>query len=134
MGLFSRTLTQEDISSKHLGKKRRYRLPRDDFYTSFKGTLITFYREGLTGVDKERFVSNYVDSMAIFRTEKGQYLVYYIVEFIGNDYNSGRRSFIKVLGSLEKLELFVNRMEYNNNTLFKPIILSELRNRLLQET
>lgn len=133
MGLLSRTLTHEDISSKHLGKMRRYRLPREGFFTSFKGTLITFYHEGLTGVDKERFVSNFVDSMAIFRTEKGQYIVYYIVEFIGNEYNSGRRTFIKVLDSPEKLENFVDRMEYNNNTLFKPIILSELRNRLLQE-
>ncbi|MFW5735158.1 MAG: hypothetical protein ACOCWR_08870 [Oceanidesulfovibrio sp.] len=133
MSLFSRTLTHADISSKHLGKTRRYRLPRDDFYTAFKGKLITFYREGLTGVDRERFVSNYLDSMAIFRTEKGQYLVYYTVEFIGNEYSSGRRSFIKVLESLDKLEDFVDRMEYNNNKLFKPIILSELRNRLPQE-
>ncbi|QJT08902.1 hypothetical protein [Oceanidesulfovibrio marinus] len=133
MGLLSRTLSADDIASKHIGKQRRYRLARDDFFTSFKGTLLTFYREGLTGSDRERFVSNYVDSMAIFRTEKGQYLVYYIVEFIGNEYSSGRRTFIKVLDSPEMLKQFVDRMEYNNNKLFKPIILSELRNRLQME-
>ncbi len=129
MPMLIRTLTHEDIASKHLNKLRRYRLPRDDFFTTFKGRLLAFYREGLTGLDRERFASNYLDSIAVFMTLKGQFLVYYTVEFISNEYTSGRRSFIKLLDDMEHLKIFIGRMRYNNDDLYKPIILSEVRSR-----
>lgn len=93
----------------------------------FSGALLAFYREELTAEERESSVNNYLDVLALFKTEKQQYLVYYEVEFTGERYKLGRQQFVALLKSMEEVETFLNKMSYSNSSSFRSIILSEAK-------
>lgn len=125
MALFSRTLAPKDITAAVIGKRRRYKLPRGEHVISFTGTLLAFYREALTEQDHHCLVSNYLDVLALFKTEKGQYFIYYEVLFHDPAFDEERRCFVKVLKELEELSGFLDRMNYANLPSFRGIVLSD---------
>lgn len=93
----------------------------------FSGALLAFYREELTAEERESSVNNYLDVLALFKTEKQQYFVYYEVEFTGERYKLGRQQFVALLKSMEEVETFLNKMSYSNSSSFRSIILSEAK-------
>ncbi|AGW14867.1 hypothetical protein DGI_3154 [Megalodesulfovibrio gigas DSM 1382 = ATCC 19364] len=127
MAWFSRRLTEKDIASIHLGKKKSYKLPRGSGAILFAGALLAFYREELTPEERESSVTNYLDVLALFKTEKQHYFVYYEVEFTGEQYKLGRQRFVALLKSMAEVENFLNKMSYSNSSSFRSIILSEAK-------
>lgn len=127
MSWFQRKLTEKDLASIHLGKPKAYKLPRGSGYVLFTGCLLALYREEFTDEERESSVSNYLDVLALFKTEKQQYFVYYEVKFTGEQYKRGHQSFMTILQNLDEFEVFLNRMTYSNSASFKSILLSEAR-------
>lgn len=122
-----RKLTAKDIASIHLGKRRAYRLTRGENSVVFTGTLLAHYHENLSQEEKEAQVSNYLDVIALFKTEKQQYFLYYEVSFNGIHKLRGQQSFVTILKSLDDFEPFLDKMKYTNGNSFKTIVLSEAR-------
>ncbi len=127
MSWFKRKLTEKDLASIHLGKQKTYKLPRGNGSVLFTGVLLALYREEFTDEERESSVSNYLDVLALFKTEKQQYFVYYEVKFTGEQYKRGHQSFVTILQGLEEFEVFLNRMTYSNSTSFRSILMSEAR-------
>lgn len=127
MGIFTKTLTENDLATNRIGKLRSYRLSRGDLMTSFRGRLLSFYREGMEPEVRNKFVSSYIDTIAIFRTDKDKYVVYYILQYVGNDYEQGQRAFLNSAESMDHIETFLSKMNYQNVKSFASIILSEAR-------
>lgn len=125
MVLFARTLTEKDFATNLIGKSKRYRLARDEVSTSFRGRLLAFYSEG--GETPEHVIATHVDTIALFKTEKNTYVVYYHIKYVDNDRGERRGTFIHSENSLDAVETFLNKMHYRNVKSFAPIILSEAR-------
>lgn len=127
MALLGKTFTETDIASNKLGKMKRYTLPRAQLSINFKGKLLSFYREDAENSGQITYMATYVDTIALFKTEKEQYLVYYQLNNVEDNPPTNRKSHVKVLSSLAEVESFLQRMQYANKNSYHSIILSDAR-------
>ncbi|WP_460033822.1 hypothetical protein [Megalodesulfovibrio paquesii] len=127
MAWFSRRLTEKDIAPIHLGKMKAYKLPRGRGDILFTGALLALYKEELTTEERESSVNNFLDVLALFKTEKQQYFLYYEVKFTGEQYKLGRQQYAALLKSMQEVEQFLNKMSYSNSSSFRSIVLSEAK-------
>ncbi|GAB7082263.1 hypothetical protein JCM14635_39380 [Megalodesulfovibrio paquesii] len=106
---------------------KAYKLPRGRGDILFTGALLALYKEELTTEERESSVNNFLDVLALFKTEKQQYFLYYEVKFTGEQYKLGRQQYAALLKSMQEVEQFLNKMSYSNSSSFRSIVLSEAK-------
>jgi len=128
--LLWRTLTEKSLSPKLVGKMRRYRLTRGEGVLSFQGELLAYHRHaeqedapGYPGV-------SHLITLAIFRTRKGRFVVYYIVEYPDNEHLFGQHQYVTHLPEFGDVTRFVAAMAYINVEPFRTKVISEATARL----
>ena len=120
-----RTLGIEDISAARLGRTRRYRFRRGTTAIRLTGKLLAFYYERSDESGPPCYNCTYVDTVALFRTRRGRYVVYYILHHLECDDMDGLYEYVKVVEDFPALELFVSQMHYANSAHFHPELIKE---------
>lgn len=129
MPLF-RPLTEKCLAPKHLGKIRRYRLSRGDGALVFTGTLLSYHNHADEKDAPEYPGVCHLVTLAAFRTRKGRFLVYYIVDYPEDEHISGEHQYVRVLPEFSDVERFVGAMTYVNVENFRSKVLDEAASRL----
>ncbi len=128
--LLFRPLTEKCLAPKHLGKVRRYRLSRGDGAVVFTGTLLSYHNHADEKDAPEYPGVCHLVTLAAFRTRKGRFLVYYIVEYPEDEHISGQHQYVRVLPEFSDVEGFVGAMAYVNVENFRSKVLGEASSRL----
>ncbi|MEF3698474.1 hypothetical protein [Desulfolutivibrio sp.] len=128
--LLWRTLTEKSLSPKLVGKMRRYHLTRGEGVLSFQGELLAYHRH----VDQEDAPDypgvSHLITLALFRTKKGRFVVYYIVEYPDNEHLFGQHQYVTHLPEFADVTRFVAAMAYINVEPFRTKVISEATTRL----
>jgi hypothetical protein len=133
MPLFRR-LHAKELILKYVGKRRRFHLARNEGSVRFAGTLLAVYRHDLED-EEHRFPDvTHVDILALFRTKRGRFLAYYVIDNHGNEHIAGKREYLKACETFEELEAFVGMMRYVNGSRFQDRIVAEARLAAFPET
>ncbi len=133
MPLFRR-LHAKELTPKYVGKRRRFHLARNEGSVRFSGTLLAVYRHDLEDEEHRCPDVTHVNILALFRTKRGRFLAYYIIDHHGNEHISGEREYLKVCATIEELEAFVGLMRYVNAQSFRDKIVNEARLTAFPET
>ncbi|QLA14961.1 hypothetical protein [Desulfolutivibrio sulfoxidireducens] len=128
--LFMRTLTEKCLAPKYLGKTRRYRLTRGDGGLVFTGTLLSYHNHADEKDAPEYPGVCHMVTLALFRTRKGRFLVYYLVDYPEDEHISGQHQYVRVLPDFAAVERFVGAMTYVNVAGFRTKVLGEASTRL----
>ncbi len=122
---FLRPLTEKCLAPKHLGKVRRYRLSRGDGALVFTGALLSYHHHADEKDAPEYPGVCHLATLALFRTRKGRFLVYYIVDYPEDEHISGRHQYVRLLPEFSDVERFVSAMAYVNVEGFRAKVLKE---------
>jgi hypothetical protein len=128
--LFWRTLTEKSLSPKLVGKMRRFRLTRGDGAVAFTGELLACRRHADQEDAPEYPGICHLLVLALFRTRKGRFVVYYIVDYTEDEHISGEHQYVTLLSDFSEVARFVAAMSYVNAPDFREKVLSDAQARL----
>lgn len=127
---FWRTHTEKTLSRKLLGKERHFRLTRGNGVLSLTGELVAYHRHADQEDAPEYPGVCHLIILALFRTRKGRFVVYYIVDYPEDEHISGEHQYVTLLSGFEEVVRFVSAMSYVNAEPFREKILSDAKARL----
>lgn len=133
MPLFRR-LHAKELIPKYVGKRRRFHLARNEGSVRFSGMLLAVYRHDLEDEERRCPDVTHMEILALFRTKRGRFLAYYVVDHHGNEHISGKREYLKICETIEELGRFVGMMRYVNAQSFQNRIVEEARLTAFPET
>jgi hypothetical protein len=126
-----RPLTEKCLAPKHLGKVRRNRrLSRGTAHWCSRGRCFSYHNHADEKDAPEYPGVCHLVTLAAFRTRKGRFLVYYIVDYPEDEHISGEHQYVRVLPEFSDVERFVGAMTYVNVENFRSKVLDEAASRL----
>ena len=127
---FWRTHTEKTLSRKLLGKERHFRLTRGNGVLSLTGELVAYHRHADQEDAPEYPGICHLLVLALFRTRKGRFVVYYIVDYTEDEHISGEHQYVTLLSDFSEVARFVAAMSYVNAPDFREKVLSDAQARL----
>lgn len=115
MNLFFGHISEEKLNPKIIGKKRAFILRRQGIRIRFKGSCLVLFN-----IDDSDLLpaKSYIKLAAIFKSSAGKYIVYYIVEHIGNEHQQGCMEYTGIFSSQDEMFLFLEKMNWSNRADF----------------
>jgi len=123
---FFPTKNFKDISDKLRGKLRRFRLPRSNGTLVVTGRLVSFFRHADFAEGLCPPAAGLVETLAVFKTRTGRFLVYYIVVYPELEYQTPRQEYARLCPDADALRAFLAAMAYPNKWHFAAQILAEV--------
>jgi len=128
--LLWRSLTEKSLSPKLVGKMRRYRLTRGEGVLSFQGELLAYHRHADQEDAPEYPGVSHLLTLALFRTKKGRFVIYYIVDYPDNEHLCGQHQYVTHLPDFSDVSRFVGSMAYINAQPFCTKVIADATARL----
>lgn len=128
--LLWRSLTEKSLSPKLVGKMRRYRLSRGEGVLSFQGELLAYHRHADQQDAPEYPGVSHLLTLALFRTKKGRFVIYYIVDYPDNEHLFGQHQYVTHLPEFADVSRFVGSMAYINAEPFRTKVIADATARL----
>ncbi len=122
---FLRPITEKDLSENLRGKPKRYRLTRNSGAVAFTGTLLTLFCHEDDPDAPLAPGASHVDTLAVFQTQGGRLLIYYVVEYPELEHISGKHEYAHVCADANELRSFLAAMAYPNKSRFADRVLAE---------
>ncbi len=123
-------LTEKSFSPKLVGKIRRYRLTRGEGVLSFQGELLAYHRHADQEDAPDYPGVSHLLTLALFRTKKGRFVVYYIVDYPDNEHLFGQHQYATHLPEFADVARFVAAMAYINAESFRSKVIADATARL----
>ena len=124
---FLRPKKEKDIGDKLLGKRRKYRLPRNGSAVAVTGTLLAYYRREVLPDGLMPPAGGRVELLAIIRTQSGRFFLYYVVTYPETEDIAGRQEYAHVCQDFEAVGGFLGSMAYPNRGRFVDAVLAAAR-------
>jgi len=127
---FLRPRNDKDIGDKLVGKRRKYRLPRNGAAVGLVGTLLAFYRREVLPDGLMPPSGGRVELFAVIRTQAGRFFCYYVVSYPETEDIAGRQEYAHVCPDFEAVRDFLGAMAYPNRIRFAEALLTGARQTL----
>jgi hypothetical protein len=115
----------EDLHEKLRGKTKRFRLTRNGGALAFTGRLLSLFRRDDAAEAACPPAVGCVDTLAVFATRAGRFLVFYLVLHPDGERPASRREYAHVCPDLPALGDFLHAMAYANKDCFLDRVLTE---------
>ncbi|MHC1790499.1 hypothetical protein [Solidesulfovibrio sp.] len=127
---FLRPRNDKDIGDKLVGKRKKYRLPRNGSAVAVTGTLLAFYRREILPDGLMPPAGGRVELFAVIRTQAGRFFLYYVVTYPETEDIAGRQEYAHVCQDFEAVRDFLGSMAYPNRDDFAEAMLGAARKTL----
>ena len=121
---FLRPKKEKDIGDKLLGKRKKYRLPRNGSAVAVTGTLLSYYRREVLPDGLMPPSGGRVELLALFRTQAGRFFLYYVVTYPETEDIAGRQEYAHVCQDFAAVREFLGAMAYPNRAKFVEAVLA----------
>ena len=121
---FLRPKKEKDIGDKLLGKRKKYRLPRNGSAVAVTGTLLAYYRREVLPDGLMPPAGGRVELLAIIRTQSSRFFLYYVVTYPETEDIAGRQEYAHVCQDFEAVREFLGSMAYPNRGRFVDAVLA----------
>ncbi|KHK03658.1 hypothetical protein [Desulfovibrio sp. TomC] len=121
---FLRPKKEKDIGDKLLGKRKKYRLPRNGSAVAVTGTLLAYYRREVLPDGLMPPSGGRVELLALFRTQAGRFFLYYVVTYPETEDIAGRQEYAHVCQDFASVRDFLGSMAYPNRAKFVGAVLA----------
>ena len=121
---FLRPRNDKDIGDKLVGKRRKYRLPRNGSAVGLVGTLLAYYRREVLPDGLMPPSGGRVELFAVIRTQAGRFFCYYVVAYPETEDIAGRQEYAHVCPDFEAVRGFIGAMAYPNRIKFAEAVLA----------
>ena len=121
---FLRPRNDKDIGDKLVGKRRKYRLPRNGSAVGLVGTLLAYYRREVLPDGLMPPSGGRVELFAVIRTQAGRFFCYYVVAYPETEDIAGRQEYAHVCPDFEAVRDFIGAMAYPNRIKFAEAVLA----------
>ena len=121
---FLRPRNDKDIGDKLVGKRRKYRLPRNGSAVGLVGTLLAYYRREVLPDGLMPPSGGRVELFAVIRTQAGRFFCYYIVTYPETEDIAGRQEYAHVCPDFDAVGEFLGAMAYPNRAKFAEAVLA----------
>ena len=121
---FFRPRNDKDIGDKLVGKRRKYRLPRNGSAVALVGTLLAFYRREVLPDGLMPPSGGRVELFAVIRTQAGRFFCYYVVAYPETEDIAGRQEYAHVCPDFAAVRDFIGAMAYPNRGDFAEALLA----------
>ena len=127
---FLRPRNDKDIGDKLVGKRRKYRLPRNGSAVGLVGTLLAYFRREVLPDGLMPPTGGRVELFAVIRTQAGRFFCYYVVTYPESEDIAGRQEYAHVCPNFEAVRDFIGAMAYPNRAKFAEAVLTGARKTL----
>ncbi|MFP5257935.1 MAG: hypothetical protein ACLGQH_02815 [Acidobacteriota bacterium] len=127
---FLRPRNDKDIGDKLVGKRRKYRLPRNGSAVGLTGVLLSHYRREILPDGLMPPSGGRVELFAVIRTQAGRFFCYYVVTYPETEDIAGRQEYAHVCPDFEAVRDFLGAMAYPNRGTFAEPVLAAARKTL----
>ena len=127
---FFRPRNDKDIGEKLLGKRRKYRLPRNGSAVGLTGVLLAYFRREVLPDGLMPPSGGRVELFAVIRTQAGRFFCYYVVTYPETEDIAGRQEYAHVCPDFEAVRDFLGAMAYPNRGKFAEPVLAAARKTL----
>jgi hypothetical protein len=127
---FFRPRNDKDIGDKLVGKRKKYRLPRNGSAVAVTGTLLAYFRREVLPDGLMPPSGGRVELFAIIHTQAGRFFLYYVVTYPETEDIAGRQEYVHLCQDFEAVRAFLAAMAYPNRTKFADAVLAAARNSL----
>lgn len=127
---FFRPRNDKDIGEKLVGKRKKYRLPRNGSAVGLTGVLLAYYRREVLPDGLMPPAGGRVELFAVIRTQAGRFFCYYVVTYPETEDIAGRQEYAHVCPDFDAVRDFLAAMAYPNRTKFADAVLAAARKTL----
>lgn len=127
---FLRPRNDKDIGNKLVGKRRKYRLPRNGSAVGLTGVLLAYFRREVLPDGLMPPSGGRVELFAVIRTQAGRFFCYYVVTYPETEDIAGRQEYAHVCPDFQAVRDFLGAMAYPNRGKFAEPVLVAARKTL----
>ena len=121
---FFRPRNDKDIGDTLVGKRKKYRLPRNGSAVALTGTLLASYRRDVEPDGLMPPAGGRVELFAVIRTQAGRFFCYYVVTYPETEDIAGRQEYAHVCPDFAAVREFLGAMAYPNRAKFAEAVLA----------